>query len=279
MKRNLIGGIASRFRLTVQAFVFCLVLVGLSNVAKASVTYSINNGGLDPFNVSIDGTGINGALAGGIAIHQVSSNPSMPTDYITLCTDIEGTLYLGSSYEYITPTTPFSGQTGVNPTWGAVNAPGNNPPINTANAAQAIQNAAYLFYNYGQLTGTGLGGSTDDKAALQLAVWSALYDTTLNGTVTGSRFSVTGGNASVIAEANSWLSALNTQADAGNFGYTGYLLSPSSLTANGANSEPPQELFIGAAPVPEYSTVIAGALLLLPFGTSAVRILRRNRTT
>jgi len=278
MKRNLIGGIASRFRLTVQAFVFCLVLGGLANVATASVTYSINNGGLESFNVSIDGTGIGGALAGGIQIHQVSSNPSLPTDYITLCTDIEGTLYLGSSYEYNTPTTPFSGQTGVNPTWGADNGPGHI--LNSAaNATQAIQNAAYLFYNYGQLTSTGLGGSTEQKAALQLAVWSALYDTTDNGTVTGSRFSFSGGDATAVAQANSWLSALNTQADAGNFGYTGYLLSPSSLTANGANSEPPQELFIGAAPVPEFSTVIAGALLLLPLGASTMRILRRNRAT
>jgi len=279
MKRNLIGGIASRFRLTVQAFVFCLVLWGLANVATASVTYSINNGGLESFNVSIDGTAINGALAGGIAIQQVlPNNPSLPVDYVTLCTDIQGTLYLGSSYEYNTPTTPFSGQTGVNPTWGADNGPGHI--LNSAaNAAQAIQNAAYLFYNYGQLTSAGLGGTTEEKAALQLAVWSALYDTTDNGTVMGSRFSFSGGDATAVAQANSWLSSLNSQADAGNFGYTGYLLSPSSLTANGAGSEPPQELFLGAAPVPEYSTVIAGALLLLPFGTSALRILRRNRTT
>ena len=271
---------AGRCRLTVQAFVFCLALGGLANLATASVTYSIGNGGLETFNVSIDGTAINGALAGGIAIQQVlPANPSMPMDYTTVCTDIEGTLYLGSSYEYNTPATPFSGQTGVNPTWGAANAPGNS--INTANAAQAIQNAAYLFYNYVQLTGTGLGGTTEEKAALQLAVWSALYDTTTLGTVTGSRFQVSGGSdAGAITLADSWLTALNTQADAGDFGYTGYLLYPSVLNANEpATSEPPQELFIGVAAVPEYSTVIAGALLLLPFGTSALRILRRDRAT
>ena len=33
----------------------------------------------------------------------------------------------------------------------------------------------------------------------------------------------------------------------------------------------------GTTPVPEASTVIAGALLLLPLGASALRILRRNR--
>jgi hypothetical protein len=30
-------------------------------------------------------------------------------------------------------------------------------------------------------------------------------------------------------------------------------------------------------PVPEPSTYLAGALLLLPFGASAIRVLRRNR--
>ena len=34
----------------------------------------------------------------------------------------------------------------------------------------------------------------------------------------------------------------------------------------------------GVAPVPEPTTMIAGALLLLPFGASTLRILRRNRT-
>jgi len=33
------------------------------------------------------------------------------------------------------------------------------------------------------------------------------------------------------------------------------------------------------APVPETSTMVAGALLLLPFGASALRILRKNRET
>jgi hypothetical protein len=35
---------------------------------------------------------------------------------------------------------------------------------------------------------------------------------------------------------------------------------------------------VGVTAVPEASTIIAGALLLLPFGASTLRILRRNRT-
>ncbi|HTR40636.1 MAG TPA: hypothetical protein VMH87_03395 [Pseudomonadales bacterium] len=240
--------------------------------ASASVTYQINNGGLESFNVAIDGNGINGALAGGIQINQVGGDASMPANYVTVCTDIEGTLYLGRSYTYDTPTTPFSGQTGVNPTWGAINTPtylsGNS--ADTANAAQAIQNAAYLFYTYGQLTSTGLGGTTEQKAALQLAVWMALYDTTASGTVTGSRFTVSGGDASAIAQADSWVSGLS-----GNYSFTGYLLYPDPLSVANNNNEPPQELLI-STPVPEAPTVIAATLLLLPFGASAFKILRRK---
>ena len=102
-----------------QTLAFALGLGCSISTASASVTYQINNGGLDSFNVTINGTSINGALAGGILINQVSStDASMPSSYVTVCTDIGGTLYLGRSYEYNTPVTPFSGQSGINPTWG-----------------------------------------------------------------------------------------------------------------------------------------------------------------
>ena len=264
---------------TIQTLALALTVGCSVSVASASVTYQINNGGLESFDVAIDGTSINGALAGGIQINRVSGDTSMPSSYVTVCTDIQGTLYLGRSYTYDTPTTPFSGQTGVNPTWGAVNTPAylGSSSANTANAAQAIQNAAYLFYTFGQLTGTGLGGTTDERAALQLAVWDALYDTTTLGTVTGSRFTVSGGDASAMSLASTWLSDLNSQANAGNFGYTGYLLYPNPLSVPNNNNEPPQELLIGAQPVPEAPTVIAGMLLLLPLGASTLRILRKTR--
>jgi hypothetical protein len=86
---------------------------------------------------------------------------------------------------------------------------------------------------------------------------------------------VSGGDATAIAQANAWLSILNSQSDAGNFGRTGYLLYPTTLNANGPGGEPPQELLIGV-PVPEAPTVIAGVLLLLPFTASAFKILRKK---
>ena len=267
-------------RRTIQTLALALGVGCFVSAANASVTYQINDGGLETFNVAIDGNAINGALAGGILINKTAGDASMPASYVTVCTDIQGTLFLGRGYTYDTPMTPFNGQTGVNPTWGAVNTPTyvSGSGADTANAAQAIQNAAYLFYTFGQLTSTGLGGSMDDKAALQLAVWEALYDTSASGTVTGSRFTVSGGDANAMSLANTWISGLNSQVNAGNFGYTGYLLYPDPLNVPNNNNEPPQELLIGANPVPEAPTVIAGALLLLPFGASAFKILRKKRT-
>jgi len=244
----------------IQTLAFALAVECSMSAASASVTYQINNGGLESFNVTVDGNSINGALAGGIQINKISGDASTPSSYVTVCTDIEGTLYLGQSYEYVTPVTPFSGQSGVKPNWGT--------GINDGSAAKAIQNAAYLFYTYGQLTSTGLGGTTEQKAALQLAVWEALYNTTALGSVTGTRFTVSSGDATAIADASSWLSGLT-----GNYGLTGYLLYPTQGSGVNADGEPPQELLIA---VPEPTTVVAGTLLLLPFAASTFRILRKK---
>jgi hypothetical protein len=233
------------------------------------VTYQIGNGGLESFDVAIDGNAIDGALAGGISLERTAGDTSMPASYVTVCTDIEGTLYLGQQYTYNTPVTPFSGQSGLDPHWGAT----------TASASQAIQNAAYLYNTYDSvLTGTLTSQTLTERAALQLAVWEVLYDTTTAGTVTvngSSRFTVAGGSdAAAISLASTWISALNAQADAGNFGFTGYLLYPSEGGSVNADGQPPQELLfdVSVAAVPEPTTVIAGGLLLLPFAVGVFRI-------
>jgi hypothetical protein len=115
-------------------------------------------------------------------------------------------------------------------------------------------------------------------AGLQLAVWEALYDTTSSGKVTvngSSRFQVlAGGDAAAIALANTYLAALNGQSQVGNFNYGGYLLYPSPPGTQGnSDGEPPQELFVA---VPEPTTLIAGALLLLPCGAGTIRVLRKK---
>jgi hypothetical protein len=96
--------------------------------------------------------------------------------------------------------------------------------------------------------------SNQDAAALQVAIWLSLGDNTLGYTVAAS------GNAAVTTEAAAMLAALpglTAQAD------LIALVSPS-----GQN-------YIVA--VPEPTTMIAGALLLLPFGASTLRILRKRQ--
>ncbi len=247
---------------TIQTLVLASVVACVMPVAQAAVTYSVdvNTTDMEPFNVVIDGSTIIGALSGGIHLTLVSStDPSLPGQYVTVCSDIRGALDVGQSYEYETPVVPFTGQSGINPMWGDLTSDNS--------AAEAIQNAAYLFYNYGNLTSGGITGSAQQMATLQLAVWMALYNTVGNGSVTGTRFSASGVDTTAIDDATAWVSSLN-----GGYDYTGYLLYPTA----GSAPDAPQELLIGA-PVPESPTVIAGALLLLPFAASTFRILYNRR--
>jgi len=258
-------------------------LVGYEFNTNAGVVYYTIGGTADlqTFNVSFLNSSYN-VYAGGIQISQPDTipdpnNSSMPQSYVTVCTDFKGSLYIGSTYAYNAPANGFAGQLGIDPSW-------NNPAL-------AIENAAYLFYHDGNPTLTGgITGNVQTMAALQLAVWMVLYDTTSSGNVvvnSSSEFNVTtanngGGDTAAITEALGWISALN-----GQYGYTGSLLTPVSTLGNQGNpdNQLPQELMIAAgnqsqgAPVPEPSTMLAGALLLLPCGLGVIRILRNPRQT
>jgi hypothetical protein len=270
-------------------------LAGFACLAQANagiVKYTIENGGLEDFGITMDGASEN-TLAGGIEVVQNPSgnNTELPESYVTVCTDINASLYIGHTYKYDTLPSAFSGLSGISPTWGAVNTAaylsGNS--VDLANAAQAIQNAAFIFNTFGNLTAnsTGMSGTQQQLSAVQLAVWAVLYDTTANGQVNlgnGARFGVAGGDAAAISLMDSYIADLNNQANAGNFGITGYALVPNMAPNPQGNpdGEPPQELLINGndfdpPPVPEPTTIIAGILLLLPFGASALRIIRRNK--
>jgi hypothetical protein len=246
-------------------------LWGFSASAAATETFTINNGGLETFGLTWD-THSESALAGGITLTRVSG--SIPT-FNTVCTDIGATVYLGYSYVYSSPTV-FGNQDGILPSWGSGNAgiPLDTPwtsltSVQQANATAAINAAADIFYHHQGVLTTG---STSDRAALQLAVWEALYDTTAGSTaygLGGGRFSVSSGDSSAISEAALWLSQVNVNAK-----YAGYLLIPSPENQNGTYN---QEMLYNVTPVPEPTTMIAGALLLLPFGASTLRILRKSR--
>jgi hypothetical protein len=240
---------------------------GVSQAQAAYETFQIGNAGLETFGLAWDGHS-ESALAGGISLARVSGG-SIPS-FNTVCTDIGGTVYLGSQYGYSAPTV-FNNQDGIVPSWGTGNAgialdtPWTSlTPAQQANAAAAIQAAADIFYNH---QGVSTTGSTTDRAALQLAVWEALYDTTAGSSTLSfgtGRFTVSSGDSAAISEANTWLGQVNANAR-----YTGFLLIPDNHTA--------QEMFYNVTPVPEPTTMIAGALLLLPFGASTLRILRKSR--
>ena len=248
-----------------------VIAVWSASQANATVSYQISSGGLEYDTIQL--AGYNGgsafsALAGGIAIHRTGGDTGVPTDYVTICTDVGGTLYLGWTYTYDKPVA-FSGHTGVSPNWGANN--GFGVLVDQKSAAMAIQNAAELFYTHFDVLN---GNDTSAKAALQLAVWDVIYDTDKDGGLTGNRFSFSG-NSGTVALATQWLSAL-----AHTTTYTGNILIPDPLNQGNPDGEPPQELLMKTqdfTAVPEPTTMIVGALLLLPFGASTVRFLRKNR--
>jgi hypothetical protein len=235
----------------------------------ALVDYRISNGGLETFNVTWDGNTEN-ALAGGILLSKTAGPAAMPASFISVCTDIGGTLFLGNTYTYSAPTA-FGNQDGIRPIWGAGNGGvlGANYMVN---ASAAIQAAADIFYKH---NGVLTAGSTTQKAALQLAVWEALLDSTSGANTLnlgGGRFSVNSvswDDDAAIALAATWVTQVNLTAQ-----YEGYLLIPTPESQFGLAA---QEVFYNVTPVPEAKTVVAGALLLLPLGASVIRIVRRSR--
>jgi hypothetical protein len=244
----------------------CAVLFKPTGVEAAFVNYVIGDGGLEVFNITWDGTTENG-LVGGIKLtQQYAAGPNhqsgMPQVLYTVCTDVGGTLFLGYPYGYTQPQA-FNGHTGVDPNWGSGNQ---NAVVNSANAAAAIQAAADVFYHHSSVLSLG---NTTDKAALQLAVWEALYDT-VAGSSTYSlqqgRFKANSGDGLAITEAQLWLSQVNPNAT-----YAGSLLIPDPIPQYGL---PPQEVLYNITPVPEPTTLIAGALLMVPMGISGFRRLR-----
>ena len=96
--------------------------------------------------------------------------------------------------------------------------------------------------------------TAQDAAALQVAIWESLGDNTLGYTVTVS------GNAAVTTEAATELASVP--------GLTALAGLEGLVSPDGQNY----------VVVPEPTTMIAGALLLLPFGASTLRILRKTRT-
>ena len=247
-------------------------LIFLTGQARAAyVNYDVNIGAHDNINLTLyqagDSSGpteVNdsSALVGEITLAQTGGNlgQDLPKNYSTVCVDLKGTLYVPGNYGFSDATQFATGGNGIDPTWGFHS--------DATDAAQAIQHAADLVYTH-LVQGSDWANDATHWAALQLSVWDALYDTTADNYSTSQyglssgRFRATGGTTSAITLADTWLSGINMYAT-----YSGSLLIPDPTSQHNATA---QELFINVTPVPEPTTVLAGALLLLPFGMSTLR--------
>jgi len=156
-------------------------------------------------------------------------------------------------------------------------APGRNPAQWAGGTANdwGIQNAQYLWRLFSPTIIAS--GNAAQGSGLALAMYEALYDSTAYGltdTADAGRFYVTAGlSGSVLTAYNSYLGVLNGVSSAA---------SVSANLCNGnilrsAETGAGQDLIWNITPVPEPTTIVAGALLLLPFGASTIRFMRKNR--
>ena len=106
---------------------------------------------------------------------------------------------------------------------------------------------------------------------MAIAIWEALYEG--SGTFDVTQLSDTGrsfkssGNNIVQGLANYWL-GLGVANSWGNYDYTWWA----------ERTSPDAQSLVGPwVQVPEPTTMVAGALLLLPFGMSTLRVLRKRR--
>ncbi len=198
------------------------------------------------------------------------SGANISSPFYSVCVTPTGSVSIGNLLTYtVTPLASATEQgPGTPPAW-----------ANPAGAPQAgIANAYYLFSQVsGSIdNGTGIAGEQGTKAeqaaAMALAMYKVLFNSTGYGAYASSgaldTFSLSGTNS------------------AENYDYNADLLVVKNLSAleTGYILEPPvdnQDMVLVAgdvpqtpSPVPEPTTVFAGLLLLLPFGISAVRIVR-----
>ncbi len=231
---------------------------GLACQSKADISYTVSDASLETVGVEFQGSDYN-VLAGGIGFTASGPTQGAPSSYVSVCTDFGGSLYLGSTYTFNAPVSTSSVLPGYAPvaTWGQ-------------NASAAIQNAATLFANYSSAL---TSGNYDAAAGLQLAIWTALYDSTAVGAInTGSGAEFLGVNngsdASAIADMNTYLAALAGLTPS----TTTEILTPSPAGSAQGNPDgnAPQSWLV-YAPVPEASTVVSATLLLLSFGVCSLK--------
>jgi hypothetical protein len=174
-------------------------------------------------------------------------------------------------------------------------SPGFNPPA--WSVPNGIVNASYLWRHFS--ASVIASNNANEGAALMLAMWDALYNSTGVGTLDASGGSAAAVSAGSISgyKITSWSgNGPAVQAWFNTFvgGVGGAALVPPTTgtilrdaayalptgrnTGIDANDGAGQDLIFNTTPIPEPSTLIAGGLLLLPFGASTLRFIRKNKT-
>ena len=232
-----------------------LINLGDNNITlSGGVPLGLGNG-----SAVLDGNTRNGGAIGAFRL-TVNNPQGTPTSGLiyTFCTDLG--IYWANNQRF--EAVGFS-QPGVNPTWTVM--------------PQAIQNASWLYNNVFIPNSSTYINSASQGAAMQLAIWKTLYDTDATGQTSSSfatgRLNTIGGAwAGAVAGAQSLITQVDNARLAGGFPlYTDTWLHPVSDNTQGM-------LYNSLTPIPEPTTMIAGALLLLPFGASTLRFIRKNRT-
>jgi len=203
------------------------------------------------------------------AVVQPGGSPPLPApgySFTGFCTDIGNTMSSGKIYTYEPLAfSPVSTAT-----------PNGTPPDPNWADNMAGQKAAWLYNSK-----IGNVVDADSRSALCIAIWEALYEGSgvYNVTFRGTDSTSTGdtltptfystGSSAVLTLANQWLQ------DGVNASWAGY-----NFTWFSERENPDVQSLAGPwNAVPEPTTLIAGALLLLPFGVSTVRRFRRSSDT
>jgi hypothetical protein len=164
-------------------------------------------------------------------------------------------------------------------------------PVSSPNAG--ILNAQFLYNSLsGEITSANglangqVGGLNVQGAAMALAMYTALYNSTGYGVIgNGGPLTISPLSGDTSTDYNTDLALLAANKSAiMNSHPAGSVLIPNDVSSgfiNPANGPDGQEMILmttplsqGATAVPEASTVISGLLMLLPFGAGILRIIR-----
>jgi len=244
--------------------IFCLGSLAATNVGRAALS-QFNVGYYGNYGATMYAQGYgHSTYATAFSVDRVGGDP-LPVPhsdpFVSFCLDINNNLGNG---------------------WWQSGGFSETPLNNDSNPADRVElglyRAASLYGQYSSgimsVTGNGSGYAWTDKqkgAALQLAIWEVLYEKT--GTYSIDASGGSGVNSFYVSSVDSGVRSLANQMLASTWNVVNLNIETTfwnAVTSGGAYRSS-QDLIGPMAPVPEPSTVVAGALLLLPFLASTIR--------